>query len=124
MKLGKAGHITRAVARHTLNHTLHTLRHTLHPSPRERHVGVTNAPRKRRGGCQERPLGSACLVPVVRITAFTHACLPCPPAEIYNPVPGVVEGVPSSRGYRGGFSSQLMVKDLRWAPRTAAWALC
>ncbi len=41
-------------------------------------------------------------------------------AEIYNPVPGVVEGVPSSRGYHGGFSSQLMVKDLRWGPR-APW---
>lgn len=55
---------------------------------------------------------------VPRAMPSTPAC----PAEIYNPVPGVVEGVPSSRGYRGGFSSQLMVKDLRWGPGApGAW---
>lgn len=34
------------------------------------------------------------------------------PVDTYNPAPGVLEGVPSSRGYKGGFASRLMVKDL------------
>lgn len=34
----------------------------------------------------------------------------CWSSEVYNPVPGVVEGVPSSRGYEGGFGSALMLK--------------
>lgn len=32
--------------------------------------------------------------------------------EKYNPCPGLMEGVPSSRSYEGGFSVQLMLKDL------------
>lgn len=32
--------------------------------------------------------------------------------EKYNPCPGLMEGVPSSRDYEGGFSVQLMLKDL------------
>jgi len=32
--------------------------------------------------------------------------------EIYNPWPGVMENVPSSRAYAGGFASKLMLKDL------------
>lgn len=32
--------------------------------------------------------------------------------NVYNPVPGVMENVPASRGYRGGFMTDLMVKDL------------
>jgi 3-hydroxyisobutyrate dehydrogenase len=30
-------------------------------------------------------------------------------SDTYNPVPGVLEGVPSSRNYDGGFTSKLMV---------------
>lgn len=30
-------------------------------------------------------------------------------SDTYNPVPGVMEGVPSSRNYDGGFTSKLMV---------------
>ena len=30
----------------------------------------------------------------------------------YNPVPGVMEGVPASKGYQGGFMVDLMLKDL------------
>lgn len=33
----------------------------------------------------------------------------------YNPVPGVLPNVPSSRGYTGGFGSALMTKDLTLA---------
>ncbi|MEX2962957.1 3-hydroxyisobutyrate dehydrogenase [Microbulbifer sp. TYP-18] len=38
----------------------------------------------------------------------------------YNPYPGVMEGVPASRGYTGGFSVALMQKDLGLAMDTAA----
>lgn len=31
-------------------------------------------------------------------------------SDSYNPVPGVMTGVPSSRNYDGGFSSKLMVR--------------
>jgi 3-hydroxyisobutyrate dehydrogenase len=33
----------------------------------------------------------------------------------YNPVPGVMDGVPASRGYEGGFMVDLMLKDLSLA---------
>ena len=32
--------------------------------------------------------------------------------ELYNPWPGVMDNVPASREYRGGFGSDLMLKDL------------
>ena len=32
--------------------------------------------------------------------------------NVYNPVPGVMDGVPASRGYSGGFGNALMAKDL------------
>ena len=40
-------------------------------------------------------------------------------SETYNPVPGVQEGVPSSRNYAGGFRAQLMAKDLQLAVTAA-----
>ncbi|KAJ5894827.1 hypothetical protein N7495_006518 [Penicillium taxi] len=39
----------------------------------------------------------------------------CWPSEVNNPVPGVVETAPASRGYEGGFGVGLMKKDLRLA---------
>lgn len=39
----------------------------------------------------------------------------CWSSDSYNPVPGVMEGVPASRGYDGGFGSSLMLKDLSLA---------
>ncbi|KAJ5760391.1 hypothetical protein N7520_007547 [Penicillium odoratum] len=39
----------------------------------------------------------------------------CWPSEVNNPVPGVVETAPASRGYQGGFGVSLMHKDLRLA---------
>jgi 3-hydroxyisobutyrate dehydrogenase len=38
----------------------------------------------------------------------------------YNPWPGVMEAAPASRGYSGGFMSELMLKDLRLASETAS----
>ena len=34
----------------------------------------------------------------------------CWSSEIYNPCPGVIENVPSSNNYQGGFGVQLMAK--------------
>lgn len=36
----------------------------------------------------------------------------CWSSDTYNPYPGVMEGVPASRGYTGGFGADLMLKDL------------
>lgn len=40
--------------------------------------------------------------------------------EVYNPCPGVLPSAPASRGYTGGFSSDLMLKDLGLAAEAAA----
>jgi len=40
--------------------------------------------------------------------------------EVYNPCPGVMPGSPASRGYSGGFSTDLMLKDLSLAAEGAA----
>ena len=34
----------------------------------------------------------------------------CWSSEVYNPVPGVVEGIPPSNNYEGGFQAGLMTK--------------
>lgn len=39
--------------------------------------------------------------------------------EVYNPWPGVMEAAPASRGYVGGFGSELMLKDLGLAQEAA-----
>ena len=39
--------------------------------------------------------------------------------ELYNPCPGVMENVPSSKGYAGGFGVDLMLKDLGLATENA-----
>ena len=39
--------------------------------------------------------------------------------ELYNPCPGVMESVPSSKGYAGGFGVDLMLKDLGLATENA-----
>ena len=40
--------------------------------------------------------------------------------EVYNPWPGVMDNVPASRDYRGGFGSDLMLKDLGLAQQAAS----
>jgi 3-hydroxyisobutyrate dehydrogenase len=37
----------------------------------------------------------------------------------YNPCPGILENVPSARGYNGGFATDLMLKDLGLAVEAA-----
>ena len=39
--------------------------------------------------------------------------------EKYNPMPGVQDNVPSSKGYAGGFGTDLMLKDLGLAQENA-----
>jgi 3-hydroxyisobutyrate dehydrogenase len=39
--------------------------------------------------------------------------------DVYNPCPGVIEGVPSSNNYQGGFMTDLMAKDLGLAMDSA-----
>ncbi len=43
----------------------------------------------------------------------------CWSSDTYNPFPGVLENVPSSRGYTGGFGADLMLKDLGLAAEAA-----
>jgi len=43
----------------------------------------------------------------------------CWPSEVNNPVPGVIETSPASRGYEGGFGVALMNKDLKLALKAA-----
>lgn len=44
----------------------------------------------------------------------------CWSVDTYNPVPGVIEGVPSSKEYNGGFASALMLKDLLLCEQAAS----
>ena len=46
----------------------------------------------------------------------------CWSSDTYNPYPGVMENVPASRGYTGGFGSDLMLKDLGLAADAARQA--
>nr|GEV29011.1 probable 3-hydroxyisobutyrate dehydrogenase, mitochondrial isoform X1 [Tanacetum cinerariifolium] len=46
---------------------------------------------------------------------FNSSSARCWSSDTYNPVPGVMDGVPSSRNYDGGFASTLMAKDLNLA---------
>lgn len=50
---------------------------------------------------------------------FHSSSARCWSSDSYNPVPGVMDGVPSSRNYEGGFSSKLMAKDLKLAAVSA-----
>ena len=43
----------------------------------------------------------------------------CWSTEVYNPYPGVVETAPASKGYAGGFGTDLMLKDLGLATEAA-----
>jgi 3-hydroxyisobutyrate dehydrogenase len=39
----------------------------------------------------------------------------CWSSDLYNPVPGVIDGIPPSKDYEGGFGTALMTKDLSLA---------
>jgi len=46
----------------------------------------------------------------------------CWSSDTYNPFPGVMDNVPASRGYTGGFGTDLMLKDLGLASEAAKQA--
>jgi len=50
--------------------------------------------------------------PAVLSAVMNTSTARCWSSDTYNPVPGVMEGVPSSNDYKGGFASALMEKDL------------
>ncbi|KGN65921.1 probable 3-hydroxyisobutyrate dehydrogenase, mitochondrial isoform X1 [Cucumis sativus] len=50
---------------------------------------------------------------------FNSSSARCWSSESYNPVPGVMEEVPSARDYDGGFATKLMFKDLNLAKASA-----
>jgi len=50
---------------------------------------------------------------------FNTSSARCWSSDTYNPVPGVMSGVPSSRGYTGGFAVELMTKDVGLAVNAA-----
>ena len=43
----------------------------------------------------------------------------CWSVDTYNPVPGIMENVPASRNYDGGFACDLMLKDVGLALESA-----
>ncbi|GMH01423.1 hypothetical protein Nepgr_003262 [Nepenthes gracilis] len=65
-------------------------------------------------------LGQSLGIPCRTLTKiFNSSSARCWCSDSYNPVPGVMEQVPSSRNYHGGFASKLMVKDLNLAIASA-----
>jgi len=50
--------------------------------------------------------------PKILAGIFNTSSARCWSSDTYNPAPGVMENVPSSRGYTGGFATDLMAKDL------------
>jgi 3-hydroxyisobutyrate dehydrogenase len=57
--------------------------------------------------------------PKILAGIFNTSSARCWSSEVYNPVPGVLPNVPSSRGYTGGFGSALMAKDVGLAVAAA-----
>ena len=50
--------------------------------------------------------------PKLMTSIFNTSSARCWSSDTYNPHPGVMENVPSSRDYAGGFGVDLIVKDL------------
>ena len=50
---------------------------------------------------------------------YMYALNRCWSTDTYNPCPGVMENVPASRDYEGGFGNSLMAKDLGLAVQSA-----
>ena len=55
------------------------------------------------------------LDPALLTQIFNLSSAQCWASQKYNPVPGIMDGVPSSRGYKNGFPLHLMLKDLTLA---------
>ena len=55
------------------------------------------------------------LNPALLSKIFNLSSAQCWSSQKYNPVPGIMDGVPSARGYKNGFPLHLMMKDLNLA---------
>lgn len=65
------------------------------------------------GVCEGMHLGKQFGVdPTLLASIFNSSTARSWSSDSYNPVPGVMEGVPSSNDYNGGFGVDLMLKDL------------
>jgi 3-hydroxyisobutyrate dehydrogenase len=72
------------------------------------------------GSCEALQLGKACgMDPKVLSNILMQSSGKNWSLELYNPWPGVMENVPSSRNYQGGFAVDLMFKDLGLAMESA-----
>ncbi|KAJ9582887.1 hypothetical protein L9F63_022766, partial [Diploptera punctata] len=60
------------------------------------------------------------LDPKLLMSVFNSSTGRCWSSELYNPVPGTMENVPSCNNYEGGFLTRLMFKDLTLAQDMAA----
>ncbi|WP_070107094.1 3-hydroxyisobutyrate dehydrogenase [Burkholderia plantarii] len=78
-------------------------------------LGITMA-----GVSEAMALGEALGIdPKVLGGIVSHSTGRCWSADTYNPFPGVIETAPASRGYTGGFGTDLMLKDLGLATDAA-----
>ncbi|MCG6538785.1 3-hydroxyisobutyrate dehydrogenase [Pseudomonas sp. KSR10] len=72
------------------------------------------------GAAEAMSLGvSLGMDPKVLASVINSSSGRCWSSEIYNPFPGVAENSPASRGYSGGFGTDLMLKDLGLASEAA-----
>ena len=78
-------------------------------------LGITMA-----GVCEAMALGQKLgLDPENLSKVFNSSSAQCWSTSLYNPCPGVMQGVPSSRDYENGFLTELMIKDLTSAQQAA-----
>jgi len=78
-------------------------------------LGITMA-----GVCEAMALGQKLgLDPENLSKVFNSSSAQCWSTSLYNPCPGVMPGVPSSRDYENGFLTELMIKDLTSAQQAA-----
>jgi len=75
------------------------------------------------GTCEAYALGTRLGIdPKVLAGVINTSTGRCWSTDTYNPVPGVMDGVPASRDYSGGFACDLMIKDLGLAAGAAGSA--
>jgi 3-hydroxyisobutyrate dehydrogenase len=78
-------------------------------------LGITMA-----GASEAMSLGAALRIDPKTLSAILNTSTGrCWSSDTYNPYPGVIQSAPASKGYAGGFGTDLMVKDLGLATDAA-----
>ncbi len=81
-------------------------------------LGITMA-----GVCEAMALGQKLGLDLENLSkVFNTSSAQCWSTTVYNPCPGVMQGVPASRDYENGFLTELMIKDLTSAQAAAEGA--